>query len=197
MKKIVFLSAAIIISATFAFVGYSMLTGGLTPHMPSDQPTPRLADPNQPNPNTAPIEIKDSTLRFTNEFISFDYPSDLSLSENPDGVAFISIASDDSNNPLLIKAYLEETAANTFDEYYSSLEMSSFGVSEVPEGAYFFHVSETYNELPVIIHKRDFGGILGEVNEVYVWLGGGKIVKFYAEPNHPAIEVITKSLRKP
>lgn len=134
---------------------------------------------------------------FSNSFISFDYPNNLLLKEDPGDVAFFSITSEDANDFFILKGYKEETPLKTFDEYLYSLEADSFGAGDMPEGGNFHYVTETYNDLPVIIYKRDYNSMIGEVNELYIWLGNGTVVKLYTETEHPALETIFKSVRRP
>ena len=79
----------------------------------------------------------------------------------------------------------------TFEAHVATIP----GFKENPDFKYSFE-EETFNELPVLIHQRNFEGMLGDVQEAHVWIGGGKIIEFSAEGS-PDFKSIIASVRRP
>lgn len=200
MKKAIFLLFLIVIGGAIIFVTYDMLLKESN-NMTQSEIVVTETISNEPLSNAvsgAP-NTDEKLLSYQNDFIAFEYPNNnLTLTETPDEASFLSLSSNNRQEPFLLKAYLIETDEKTADAYFNSLERAEFGATDFPERSFdFTYRQETYNNLPVMIHNRDFGGMLGEVNELYVWIGNGKVVQFYAEPNHPALDIIYTSVRRP
>lgn len=63
------------------------------------------------------------------------------------------------------------------------------------KGHYSFELKKV-NGFDVLIHRRDFLGMIGDVYDVYVYLGNGKILYFSDELDHARLDRVLVSIKK-
>ena len=120
--------------------------------------------------------------------ISFQAPSDYqyTLEETP-FTSFDAYAKNAENN--LIKELIQANEQNGLTEAEVNAELEEF------EGHYSFERKEA-NGFDVLVHRRDFFGMIGDIYEVHIYLENGKVLILADELNHERLDGILATIRK-
>lgn len=149
--------------------------------------------------NQTNIETKDWKT-YKNEKYGFEigYPQNYKFQEQPDSVSlvgFYNSASSDTSEGLGTKIYFYHDNFSTFDEFVSDKKANYIASlvksnnwratdeevkQEVKkmEGRYSFETKKI-NGADVLVHKRDFFGIIDGAVETYIWIGNGDYLLIY------------------
>jgi len=149
------------------------------------------------------------------EEVSFQIPESYKIEYNSGG-ALAAIAGDkdpQSGFALFeLKVYKQKTSFETFEEFANDLENNlitdlikankrGLTDSEIEtelqnfEGRYSFE-QKTINNFNILLHKRDFFGMIGNLYEMYVFIDKENILHFVSESDHSVLDKIYSSIKK-
>ena len=149
------------------------------------------------------------------EMVSFQVPEEYNVEHNSGG-ALASINGDkDSQSGFSLfelKIYKQQTSFETSKEFYDDLETNLITDhiksnnkklidSEIKqelqkyEGRYSFE-QKTINDLNILLHKRDFFGMIGNRYDMYVFIDKENILHFVSESDHNELNKIYNSIKK-
>ncbi len=162
---------------------------------------PAYAPAENSNANQKVADETANWKTYRNEKYGFEikYPEYYSAEENPDGVAIVGFFKKDGYYEASgIKAYYQDVKFKSLAEYENNLRSLYFnlgGNNVIGEKFYSTFVVKKLGEAMVILHRRNFEGMIGNVYEMYVWLGDGKILIFYSEDDNDILNKIYNSFR--
>ena len=134
------------------------------------------------NTQTSPHLIKLEGINFQVPWCDYQY----TLEETP-FTSFDEYANHIENN--LIKEQIQSNQQNQLTESELNLELEKF------EGRYSFEHKEV-NGFNVLVHRRDFFGLIGDIYEVHVYLENGKVLILYEELYHERLDKILSTINK-
>ncbi|MCA9365743.1 hypothetical protein KC723_02515 [Candidatus Kaiserbacteria bacterium] len=152
------------------------------------------------------IVAKKTLKTFTHPLIEFDYPE--RYEEQPVRISGQLVKLSDPNNLSVLQVSLKKTKSIDFENfiedtirefetiYYPPFETETDSDPKMFPPEYEFSTT-TYNGLPVLIHKRNFGSMFSDYYEMKVWLGRGDIIVFTAEPYSIDMLRLFRSVREP
>ena len=120
--------------------------------------------------------------------ISFQAPEDYpyTLEETP-FTSFETYA--DYIESTLIKEHIQANQQNQLTETEVNTELEKF------KGHYSFERKEV-NGFDILVHKRDFFGLIGDIYEVHVYLKNGKVLVLSDELDHERLDKVLTTIRK-
>lgn len=139
---------------------------------------------------------------YKNERYGFEikYPNEYKAVEDPDGTAIVGFFSNDGSYDTSLKAYLRESKYNNFDDYKNNLIITFVKpddtvIDGVSHSFYSIFKEENIGGKQVILHRRNFEGMIGNIYEMHVWLDGGKIFVFFSEDDNNVLDKIYHSFK--
>lgn len=148
-----------------------------------------------------PVEEQKVPIGFTtyqDENVMFDYPETLESRPIDDGRILIGDAGTLKRDSFFFKVYEQSTSFRSFEPFVENekAQLVEYAKNfDAVEGEdYTFEVTE-YNGLPVFIYSRSFGGMVGNILDMYVWMGRGKVYKFTSEGDHDRLMQIYRTIR--
>jgi hypothetical protein len=189
MKKVALLSLFCAVTAIFYYVVYDMVSNNIAE-------APTLIQSETINTDTYSFKA----LQYSTDLISFRYPYEYGVENDiAEGVLTL-IPPEEAALP--IKFYTASTSVESFETFATIVEsdfeshvVAVLDSSKKNEYQYSFTI-ETHNDLPILIHKRNFESMTGDLKEAYVWLGNGNIVTVSSEGSEIFDEIIS-SIRRP
>lgn len=154
------------------------------------------------------------TIQLNDFGLSFDAPSHFPVSMNygPEIVAVHEQEDETQFATFELKVYAKSTEFTSFEDFATDMETnyikeriegnnSTNELSDAElqselqrfEGHYSFERKEI-GGVQVLLHKRDFYGMIGNIYAMYVY-SEGKIIDFYSESDHEILDQIYFSLK--
>jgi len=99
------------------------------------------------------------------------------------------------------EAYADDIEKNLIKDLIQSNQQGQLTESEVEseleqfEGRYSFERTEV-NDFDVLVHRRDFFGMIGNIYRVYIYVGNGYILSFSDELNHEKLNEVLSTIQK-
>lgn len=153
---------------------------------------------NQGKPKPVVVEVPPGLETYQDERVLFDYPEELESRQIDDGLVMIGDAGTLKRDSFYFKVYEQFSSIRTFDAFVENekARLLEYAANfNAVEGTDFTFRTDTYNGLPVFIYTRNFGGMVGNSYDMYVWLGRGKVYKFTSESDHERLEKIYQTIR--
>ncbi|MFA5792617.1 MAG: hypothetical protein WC897_01965 [Candidatus Gracilibacteria bacterium] len=167
---------AIIISALF-----TLLLSGCTTNTTTEISTPKVSPNQEETTQAGSFLVECDGISFQS---AFDSPC--MLNETP-FTSFDTFADDLENN--LIENLIQANKQNQLTDSQVESELQKY------TGRYSFERKEI-NGFNVVIHQRDFFGIIGDVYEAYIYIGDGKYIVISDEFNHDNVDKALSTLSK-
>ena len=153
---------------------------------------------NQGKPKPVEVEVPEGLTTYQDEYVLFDYPEELESRPIDDGRIMIGEPGVLKRDSFYFKVYEQRTSFRNFDAFVENEQARLLEYAknfDAVEGEDYTFRTDEYNNLPVFIHTRSFGGMIGNVYDMYVWVGRGKVYKFTSEGDHERLEEIYKTIR--
>lgn len=140
---------------------------------------------------------------------SLKYPPQFEIKGGPDGYAIFSLHSANKQSDGLtalfsLKAYVKKTKFQIANDYYYDIENNYIStiLKDISGNPTIDDYKDRYSFLrktlpdgrQILIHKRDFGGIIGNIDQAFVFLKPGLTVEFYSEDDNDILDQIYSSL---
>ena len=138
--------------------------------------------------------------RNTEYNFQIEYPENYRVEESPGGTAIVGFFHKDaSTKGSGLKIYLRETGFYSLQEYKNyAIDVFEKQVKkdtiDLSKFSYSFR-EKRINNSQVILHKRDFYALLGNVYDMDVWVGDGTVLEFSSEDDNEILDTIYHSFK--
>jgi hypothetical protein len=186
MSKNLVLLLILTTAVVFGYIIYDMMSKSTEGSLPSEVAV-RV-------PGNTTTEVAIPTNTYVGQLFSFEYPAKFTLEENQDDADIVLFPPPGDGLP--IKFYTTNTPEDSFETYVAILESEMEAqAATIPNfselGLSYSFDSKIFNGVPVLIHERNFEGVLGMVQEAHIWLDNGQVTIVYTEASAEFLGIIS------